>query len=399
MTNHALSLFFLVFSGVVWAILCVHMWMTRRAGARFRRPEEAVPAAAPPSTAPEAKGPPAPPASDPIHVSLQFNRETGLHDVHMMIFAGGRLAATCMFFQGSEALREVAAELVAAGRPGRCARRRPARRAAGETSGDGDPMKERPILFMAPMVRALLAGEKTETRRIVKPQPAPLPADVPRVRGDQGFWWSSHKTRSMVEPRDMGSLGPYGCKGDVLWVKETFASVHGNGVRWVYRADGEDPRGGPWTEAQRKASPMTWSPSIFMPKKLSRLLLTVTGVRVERLQEITEEGAKREGFPLPNPQPGKLTVTEMDGSVHTSKVQVYEFTARGGFAHLWSGMHGHESWTANPWVWVVSFARACMTCRGRGFTTPGAFEKDCGVCAGSGKYVDAAKGAAEGGRR
>lgn len=107
-------------------------------------------------------------------------------------------------------------------------------------------MKEMPILFSGPLVRALLAGTKTQTRRLMKPQPDPLPADKPRISpyDDSGFHWASDKARSMVDLGTAAHLGPFGSKGDRLWVRETWATLTGNGIRTVYRADGEDPRTG-----------------------------------------------------------------------------------------------------------------------------------------------------------
>jgi len=196
-------------------------------------------------------------------------------------------------------------------------------------------VRERPILFSAPMVRAILAGTKTQTRRIVKPQPELnpnySPSRVDRYTTHPEFWWPSNAARSMVSISDMASLGPYGSKGDRLWVKEThvYRDKHD---RVYYRADHEH------------ADPYAhngWRPSIFMPRWASRITLEVTGVRVERLHAITEEDARAEGVVAPN-DAGHCWP---DGQ------------PRRVFADLWRQINGAESWDANPWVWVVSFKR------------------------------------------
>jgi hypothetical protein len=203
-------------------------------------------------------------------------------------------------------------------------------------------VKVRPILFSAPMVCAILAGEKTVTRRIVR-----------LVVGSPGL--PSSGTDLVASAIARGCR--HGVPGDRLYVKETFATLTGgNGTRVVYRADGDEPRVDGWQDAEGK-SKMTWTPSIFMRRQDSRITLEIDDVRVERLDEITEEDAKLEGFPIKGPVKARSTVTYPDGRVEKSLVDLYDFTARGSFAHLWDGIHGSGSWSNNPYVWRLAFRR------------------------------------------
>lgn len=181
-------------------------------------------------------------------------------------------------------------------------------------------MKERPILFSAPMVRAIIDGTKTQTRRIVKAMHIPLLGRPPA----EGAPW-------------------YADPGDRLWVRETWCHPAPEPQRpgdpvW-YRAD-FTPRYGAWESdaapgcVRRNEGP--WKPSIHMPRWASRITLEVTSVRVERLHGITEEDARAEG------------VTCAD---------VGDITAWRAFCDLWKSINGAESWAANPWVWVVGFKR------------------------------------------
>jgi hypothetical protein len=192
-------------------------------------------------------------------------------------------------------------------------------------------MTERPILFSAPMVRALLAGTKTQTRRVVKGWPLE--------------WLKPGMfTPEYVALPENGAC-PYGQPGDRLWVRETFAGSiayerHGYALKdwgnklW-YVADGE-PRSGQWTRPR---------PSIHMPRCLSRITLEVTGVRVERLQDISEADAQAEGCALECMTP---TGDDSGSAIH----------GPGGYMALWESINGPGSWDANPRVWVVEFRRA-----------------------------------------
>jgi len=184
-------------------------------------------------------------------------------------------------------------------------------------------MKERPILMSAPMVRAILAGTKTQTRRVAK-------GEALRWLVRDGF------TPGFVA--DPGNrLCPYGQPGDRLWVREShwwFKDEHDPVTGYFpppltiedveYRADGEKPG-------------RAWRPSIHMPRWASRITLEVTSVRVERLQDISEADAISEGIPTSDVSPPDA--------------------CRFAYRLLWESINGPGSWDANPFVWVVSFRR------------------------------------------
>jgi hypothetical protein len=192
-------------------------------------------------------------------------------------------------------------------------------------------MKERPILFSAPMVRALLDGRKTQTRRIAKPGTVvPIP---PGLIGE------------VVLPC------PYGQPGDRLWVRETHAFIWPEDYpperlqdhEIQYRADTDGKCfAGEWPEEERDNEERPkWKPSIFMPRWASRILLEITDVRVERLQDISEEDARAEGVEISDEWTG--CADDLSGS----HVKSYQF--------LWESINGTGSWDANPFVWVISF--------------------------------------------
>lgn len=201
-------------------------------------------------------------------------------------------------------------------------------------------MKSRPILFSAPMVRALLADTKTQTRRPLR----------------EGTWLDPKEGVIRMCSVGNGVTGfqsvacPYGVPGDQLWVREQFAGSiayerHGYPLRewgnkiW-YCADGE-PRSGQWTRPR---------PSIHMPRSLSRITLELTDVRVERLQDISEADALAEGV-TPKWEPGcSGRLMEAIGG--------FSFRpAASAYADLWEQINGAGSWDANPWVWALSFKR------------------------------------------
>lgn len=204
-------------------------------------------------------------------------------------------------------------------------------------------MKEHPILFSAPMIRAILNSSKTQTRRVVKPQPE---------RGASGtlMWGASHRgMRVGVEGLDVppGVLArcPYGVPGDRLWVRETTINVEEHGyegpvyaesdvgeiaLSWGLAPDPDDM-------AEVEPYEVRKRPSIHMPRRYARIFLEVTGVRVERLQEITVSDAICEGYD------GSIT-DPIDPSIRW-------------YSALWEQINGPASWEANPWVWVISFRR------------------------------------------
>lgn len=206
-------------------------------------------------------------------------------------------------------------------------------------------MKERPILMSAPMVRAILDGRKSQTRRIVKPQP--------ELDEDTGEWsWPSHKCKSMVEIRDMGGLGPYGTRGDRLWCRETHQFVQLPNERIVvYRATCDDDSFtyvDPVEGSIEQIKVHKWRPAIFMRRLESRILLEIESVRVERVQAITREDALAEGVIVGEP---------IDMLVNGEPGPVVYFDPVVAYAHLWCHINGADSWKANPWVWRVAFKR------------------------------------------
>jgi len=209
-------------------------------------------------------------------------------------------------------------------------------------------MKDHPILFSAPMVRALLDGSKTQTRRVVKPQPPAVfcKGDVAAITNGTR-WAFSRLPERIAHPPGLheGILCPYGQPGDRLWVRETFADLRGTGIehrpdpsgplnRYAFAAD--HPPGSNGDEA-RKEFGVKWKPSIHMPRAASRITLEITEVRVERLQDISRGDAMVEGCPFPN-------------------MAAYN-DPRKWYADLWESINGPGSWDTNPYVWVIEFKR------------------------------------------
>lgn len=204
-------------------------------------------------------------------------------------------------------------------------------------------MADRPILFNGAMVRAILAGKKTQTRRAIKPQPANDPTRhhpiAPYDNGSGGWNW-------VLAATGHGTGDPFSCPfgqpGDQLWVRETFgyraqfferdAAAVGP---VVYRADGEDQ------PALRGMRGDHWRPSIHMPRWACRLVLEVTDLRVERLQAISPADALAEG--------AMEWASEQDTPIRDLPAG----DERIAFAALWDSTGGN--WEADPWVWVVGF--------------------------------------------
>lgn len=206
-------------------------------------------------------------------------------------------------------------------------------------------VRERPILFSAPMVRAILDGSKTQTRRVVKPQPSHRLVE-PRVGltigmdpADDGAVWYDSDGINPGRPVRC----PYGRPLDRLWVRESWATptsydAMSPSEAMAAMAD-RLPFGAPqvWYRAstrEHNQASHRWRPSIHMPRRISRITLEITEVRVERVQEISEEDARAEGV-------DRL------------------FTYRGVFQGLWNAINGPRGygWDANPWVWVLTFRR------------------------------------------
>jgi hypothetical protein len=246
-------------------------------------------------------------------------------------------------------------------------------------------MKERPILFSGAMARKILAGEKTQTRRIVKDCKAfkchdsPEHGDDTKPEDAYDVIVSKHQGgAAFLVAGDHGFTDfvpcPYGKPGDRLWVRETWTKdlrnvypcatfsyaadyskseleelASGEHDRWCARRTDPNAIGsGECHSCGTHEAGVKWKPSIHMPRWASRITLEVTGVRVERLQAITEEDARAEGVDLSKPMPG---------TVNGKPATVAIFDHRKAFAVLWDAINGPGSWERSPWVWVVSFRR------------------------------------------
>ena len=224
--------------------------------------------------------------------------------------------------------------------------------------------KERPILFNGAMVRAILCGQKTVTRRLVKGNQVPSrsKSDSPEhqwiaVVQDHPRWGFAAFGATEQECADeLAMYGgcPYGRKRDRLWVRETWYCDHFEVMRGPYlKPDdldvGEAMEDGTLVYAADGLTPYeqeqpTWKPSIHMPRWASRILLEITDVRVERLQDISEEQALAEGIAK---HPG--------GGHHVEDGKHHWASPIDSFAGLWSSVGG--DWDTNPWVWCVNFKR------------------------------------------
>lgn len=221
-------------------------------------------------------------------------------------------------------------------------------------------MSERPILFSAPMIRAILAGTKSQTRRV-----APISDLSINQFGVDLLTWSvrfSKPVRGVVASHSGGNFSrldarriiaaqfcPYGQPGDRLWVREAFAIVPrtayrcSEGVQQILRPD-DDHDAAIYREGWvRSNGGFRWRPSIHMPRWASRITLEITEVRVERLGEISEGDAYDEGAQA------WAAETVRDGNKYPNVVSA--------FRALWESINGAGSWDANPYVWVVSFRR------------------------------------------
>jgi hypothetical protein len=226
-----------------------------------------------------------------------------------------------------------------------------------------DP-KSRPILFAAPMVRAILAGQKRMTRRVVTPQPI-SPNRIDFLSNIVGRPAAFCETRPMSSDLVREIACPYGAPGGRLVVRENYRITSpwdGRKVPKVpvpihYEADGPAP------EAFGNLRP-----SIFLPRWASRLTLAVTGVRVERLHDITEADARAEGLSTVTKDGGrtwKFGISDRDGLPGTDDDgwpwTDWDRDPCKAFATLWRRINGAKSWTANPWVWVVAFERVAQS--------------------------------------
>ena len=222
-------------------------------------------------------------------------------------------------------------------------------------------MKERGTLFSGPMVRRLLDGSKTQTRRVIRPQPTfDRDRDQWEWEGKRGIarWGPAHH-QPVLSALHYGLLPecPYGVRGDRLWVRETWLSnADLNAI--YYQADFQ-PRYGAWEWDDAPGHTVRverWRPSIHMPRWASRIKLELTGVRVERLQEITEADAIAEG----------LESYDCDGVTYWGELNRGHCDPRYAFERLWNDLHPHreDRWlragtetTRSPWVWVLELKR------------------------------------------
>ncbi|MBK0546386.1 hypothetical protein GZ027_10055 [Klebsiella pneumoniae] len=243
-------------------------------------------------------------------------------------------------------------------------------------------MKERGMIFNSEMVRAILDGRKTQTRRIMKVQPESNQLGLLLItdstkHSDIGkyHWAESNATGNHVRSKLFSS--PFGAVGERIWVRETWATLgneDGCYVDWednlckgdersaarIYRASCEQRPGdyGLWSipddaywkpHTKEHKFEGAWRPSIHMPRWASRILLEITDVRVERLNAISGEDARAEGIidggclNCGEPEPCGCANPEPD--------------ATDAFAYLWQSIYGQDNWNANPWVWVIEFKR------------------------------------------
>lgn len=184
-------------------------------------------------------------------------------------------------------------------------------------------MPERPILFSDPMVRAILAGAKTQTRRIARPQPLGTGGDVNPSFPEGMYLFDGREVRC-----------PYGRRGDTLWVREAWSPTPhaATGHPVTFRATAPKDQPGPW------------KPSIHLRRRDARLVLRVEATRLERLHDITVEDARAEGSCVRH----GFTEDHVNGRFPLSPISC--------FAHAWNGINGEDAWGRNSYVWVVSFS-------------------------------------------
>lgn len=210
-------------------------------------------------------------------------------------------------------------------------------------------MKERPISYKPDMVRARNAGNKTITRRALRIQPPDWDLNVFAAGQDHYFHEGSAAQPGRCWPAfGKGVPCPYGKPGDRLWVREAW--------RADSAYDAMPPRDIPpeaavWYEANGRFQPVLgrYRPPMFMPRWASRGLDEITGVRVERLQDISEADAMAEGVDLVTKHAYQTTHSQ------SRQLLLSDPTARRAFERLWESINGPDSWAANPWVWVIAF--------------------------------------------
>jgi len=284
-------------------------------------------------------------------------------------------------------------------------------------------MREVPIIFSAPMIGAIYAGAKTQTRRIVtvpwRGNRRAVPYEPTYVEDGGKLVVDCSEARDSRGPGDYREIATvmdrYGRVGDVLWVRETFCDDYGGdpahppesrtrytvddsveGVLYKASHDCRNFEAGCPCNPEGDAKRSDWRSPFHMPRWASRLLLLVTAVRVERLQALSVSDAIAEG--IDPAAPVKATINGQKSDLHVfgpdAAVRIYRM--------LWESLHGHKHpWNDNPWVWVVTVRRACLRCKGLGYVARaacegfageplrGIVEKECGACFGSGAPTEA----------
>jgi len=220
--------------------------------------------------------------------------------------------------------------------------------------------KEHPIIFNSEMVRAILEGRKTQTRRVIKPQPSPKRVckthDPKQMLRTTDFDLVKLKDNTLAEPNSPAHIQEclYGKVGDKLWARETWwdlgfwskegkwhGRTHHHIIAPKYVADGKPE--GLIAESKRPSLQCKWwkRPSIFMPKWAARIWLEITNIRVERVQDISEQDAEAEGT----------------SKMHLDNLGQTWRTYKRGFESLWDSINNKRgfSWDSNPFVWVIEF--------------------------------------------
>lgn len=197
---------------------------------------------------------------------------------------------------------------------------------------------ERPIIFSSEMVRAIMDGRKTMTRRIVNPQP-------PEWKWNTSKWSEQCiNVRHDKSERPYYVVCPFGKPGDTLWVRESYCPHWFETNKHAFKAD--------WTDLSKESGfdQPKWKPSIHMPRSAARIFLEITDISVERLHGISQKDALAEGV--------KHVIDKITGYCgYDYQHGGYNLmtTPYNGFASLWKSIHSEESWASNPWVWVIKF--------------------------------------------
>jgi hypothetical protein len=208
------------------------------------------------------------------------------------------------------------------------------------------PLKVSPLLFSTPMIKALLAGKKTQTRRVIK-------------KGTALNFLNEGFTPEYIADPGNASICPWGTAGDIIWVKETFRPLincqNGEAAGFAYRAD--------FTTDFEQQFTHKWKPSIFMPFKACRIFLQIKSIKVQRLMEISDDDSIAEGISAID------GVTELNddnwGKMENINHPVFQNYLKPGYAciwpsesfsTLWQKINGQKSWDENPWVWVIELS-------------------------------------------